>query len=196
MPTAVYIGHSYIARMGQMLQDDPYLQNGPPDLRWRFVGRGGAKLSPYAPAHKNIFNLVWEVASWCPDIVYVHCGENDLGEMHPYDIAERLIQLIHDIIHTCRPNAVVISHLTPFPKLSSLGMKTRMVNHRLRVYCRNRDNFPPFVHVRMWKHRIGIAGPDRLRWYSRDDIHLNYEGMRRYIRSSGTAVSRTWLAWC
>ena len=190
MPVAVVVGHSYVRRLEDVLRERPHLQNGRPDVRLEFVGIGGARLDPRVRDHRQIFDYVADVASFRPDIVFLHIGENDLRTVHPEDIVGDIIELVRRIADACSPAAIVIGQLTKFPKHAFGSTRTKYINRALEAYFSRRSRQPPRTDVSVWWHRIGIFGPGRARWYARDDIHLNTAGMVKYRKSVCTAISR------
>lgn len=198
MPKAVIFGHSYVRRLGEALAEHPEWHNGRPDLIWECVGVGGASLNPTAPENKLIFHHVHRLADMRPDVVFIHIGENDILTMNQDEIWRKIVQLVECVSAVARPRAVVIGQLTKFPAQGEAGAKSKHINKRLKMYCHGEKylSHNGGADVSVWKHRIGLFGPNRLRRYARDGVHLNSEAMREYAHSVGTAVNKAYNKHC
>jgi len=178
--------------MENLYREQPSICNARYNIRWRFVPVGGAKIDPRINTDKNLFNYIDQVAVHHPDIVYLHVGENDLRTLHHRVIVERIIYLAEKIAEACHPREIIISRLTVFPVNDDLADISKHINTRLERYFRVQSSQPQFTHISLWKHKMGIFGENRLRWYGPDDVHLNAEGQAKYTLSAGAAANYVW----
>lgn len=198
MPKAMIFGHSYVRRLGEVLEEHPDWRNGRPELTWNCIGVGGASLNPAAAEEKLIFRHVYKLANTHPDVVFLHIGENDIVTMDKDDIWRKIVQLVECISAVAHPKAVVIGQVTSFPAQGEAGAKSKHINKRLKMYCcgERYQSHNGGAHISIRKHRIGIFGPNRRRKYARDGVHLNHETMREYAHSVGTAINQAYNEHC
>jgi hypothetical protein len=86
---ATRVGHSYVARLERGFREGRFVARGPRGLRYNFIGVGGGRVYPPG-SYKSMFRSVEEIRRRRPEIVFLHCGENDIGtpEIDYYDIVE------------------------------------------------------------------------------------------------------------
>lgn len=184
----VLLGHSYVRRLKELLTRRPRMRNIAPEVQPHFIGIGGARLS--LQGDKSIFRSSYlnNVRAANPEVIYIHIGENDLRSMAADLIVDRIVLLVRRLIDDCHPRAVIVSQLTVFPCNEDLSHLSRYVNQELVGYYEQHQ--PQDCLVRVWRHEIGIFGPNRRSRY-RDEAHLNDDAMERYSRSVGTVINRT-----
>lgn len=192
MRTAVLLGHSYVRRLGELITNRPDLRRGSRNLQWKFLGVGGAKVGPHAPRNRDIFQWVRRASQYHPDIVYLHVGENDLHTTDNNLLVERIIELVHQVVAVCNPQTVILSQLTAFPANADVSGYSYRANRKLKEYFDAHHNQIRNTYIKFWKHTFGIFGPNRLRWYSDDDVHLNHAGLIEYAESVGTILGRAY----
>ena len=156
------------------------------------LGRGGCKNSSDGARGRDIFEQVRRAAQYHPDIIYVHAGENDLRDVDNDLLIQRLIELVHYIVATCEPQTIILSQLTNFPANSSVSGYSYRANVKLNEYFDRHGHYIHNTYVKVWKHTTGIFGPERLRWYAADDVHLNEAGLTAYAGSVCTIVNRAY----
>lgn len=188
---ATIVGHSYISRLHQGFQEGRFIPRGPQGLRYNFIGIGGARVYPPG-GYKSIFRQIDEIQSRNPDIVFLHIGENDIGahgvEIH--QIEEHLIRLIETIVRRCRPKVMIVGQLTQFPAHWRHGTAAKVITRRIQQYVADRNHHLGNTKLKVWEHQIKINGVNGGRFFDRDDVHLNTEGMERYYHSVTAAVGR------
>jgi lysophospholipase L1-like esterase len=192
MMKAVLFGHSYIRRMRDAIEDCPRLWTGPGprDLVLKYVCKGGMQLNP-AAGEFSAYAYLEEVARQRPDIIFIHLGENDLGQASRGRILEWLIDLVEALCTSCRPRKVIISQMTLFPTLERYASDSYWINERLRNWYKvpaAPDHPLAAVQFKVWYHRIGIFGANRRQYYAGDNVHLNSLGLERYCRSVSATV--------
>ena len=193
MPNAVLVGHSYVRRLAELLNEEPGLKNGPQELTWKFIGIGGPTIDPDQPDHRNIFHYLPKIAELQPWVIYVHLGENDLRTMSPAKMIENFRVLIERLTIACRPKKIVVSHLFPFPANQELRETVDHINQHLDLSCKT--GFPDLLPTRVytWYHTVGARSESQSFVYQ-DGVHLRRETMEKYCHSVGTAVSRQYNA--
>ena len=189
--TATVVGHSYVARLHQGFENGRFVPRGPENLSYNFIGVGGAKVYPTG-CYKSMFRVVDQVKSRRPDVIFVHCGENDIGTegVTPQMIVTQMIRLMGELARQCRPRVLIVGQLTKFPAHSRYGDIAEWVTGELMNYVKEIRHHIGSTKVKIWKHTIGINGVERGKYFDRDDIHLNEEGMRKYYHSVTAAVGR------
>lgn len=181
---ALLVGHSYIKRFQQLVENGSYQPRGPEGMNVQYIGVGGGRLTQ-PPDNKNLFSCLEQIEQIRPNVVYIHLGENDLQRpgVTAEGVYQAIIQMVECLVDRCHPHTIVISQLTRFPATPHLDQEVFWINRRLQAYCDVPDNQPPGTTILMWKHHIGIAGDARLKNYSLDHVHLNENGFRKYCRS-------------
>jgi len=115
------VGHSYVRRLDENMRRTPGKENLGYDTERvviRCVGRGGAALRP-GDRGRCFLSVLSEALVPCPNIIFVHIGENDLMQRSPPDISAAIIALIEYITAVCHPAVIICSELFPFPRLSA-----------------------------------------------------------------------------
>jgi len=133
-------------------------------------GVGGARLGSRAQTEE----MVSEVASHYPHIIFVHMGENDLGSSTPSQIVRDLLDFVSRLGRRCRSH-IIVGQLINFPTNRHLTDTVDEINGRLR------RNMPP--GHRLWRHESGL-------FHTQNVFHLNDLGNSRYWRSIRTTVGR------
>ena len=188
---ATVIGHSYVARLHRQFENGTFVPRGPEGLFYNFVGVGGARVCPPG-GYKSLFRQVSEVKRRQPDIIFLHIGENDIGVegVETCDIVEQIIRLVEMMIRECKPRVMLIGQLTEFPAHSRYGHVAKEVTRRLLQYVTSRNHRFENTKLKAWLHDIKINGVNGGRFFDRDDIHLNPQGLRNYYKSVMAAVGR------
>ena len=153
------------------------------------LGRGGARVRPMAPRVRDIFEQVRRAVQYHPDTIYAHAGENDLRDVDNDLLIQRLIELVHHIVAVREPHIIILSQLTNFPANSDVSGYSYRANVKLNEYFDSHGHDIRNTYVKVWKHTTGIFGPERLRWYAADDVHLNEAGLTAYAASVSTIVN-------
>jgi lysophospholipase L1-like esterase len=177
-------GHSFIHRARMMSQQNLGLR----DCDVHFVSRGGGSIILSQDVH-SLYRLVQQVASLRPHIVFIHAGENDLY-LPPPEVVDQLQRLIEYIEARCRPSVILIGQLVLFPRQEHLREQLGWINTQMQEYVRRRNARHSRTRLVFWQHRMGIFGPDRLQLFSSDRVHLNSEGIRRYLSSLRAAIGQ------
>ena len=150
---ATIVGHSYVARLERGFREGRFAARGPRGLRYNFIGVGGGRVYPPG-SYKSMFRSVEEIRRRRPEIVFLHCGENDIGtpEIDYYDIVESMVNLITHIATECQPEFLLVGQLTKFPAHGIRGALARQITKRLEQWAQNRGN-------RVGHTRINIMVP-------------------------------------
>ena len=71
-----------------------------------------------------------------PDIVFFHCGENDVGQdgVDTFEIASQIIRIAEEIVRECHPKVLILCQLTEFPAHERYGRIAKRVTERLLHY--------------------------------------------------------------
>jgi lysophospholipase L1-like esterase len=127
-----------------------------------------------------------------PDIIFLHLGENDIGNhaVGLHHIVEHLIRLIETLVRQCRPRVMVVGQLTRNPAHWRHGTAARDITDQLRQYVASRHHRLGNTKLKVWTHQIKINGVNGGRYFDRDDVHLNAAGMEKYYRSVTAAIGR------
>ena len=188
---ATVIGHSYVRRLHEKFEDGTCVPRGPSELFYNFIGVGGARVCPPG-CYKNISRWIPELKHRNPDLVFLHCGENDIGQegIEIQDIAERLIETLEEIVANCHPRMLIICQLTDFPAHWRYGKAAKAITKRLLQYEAVQRGRIQDTKLKAWIHRIGLNDVHRGRYFDKDNIHLNRKGLWKYCKSVTAAVGR------
>ena len=188
---ATIIGHSYIRRLHEKFEDGTFVPRGPPELFYNFVGVGGARVCP-AGCYKNLSRWIPEVEYRRPDLVFLHCGENDIGQegIDTFDIVEHLIKIIEEIVAKCHPRILIVSQLTDFPAHWRYGRAAKAITERLLHYAAVQKYKIQGTRLKIWIHTIGINDIHRGQYFDKGNVHLNQRGLWKYYKSVTAAVGR------
>jgi lysophospholipase L1-like esterase len=183
------LGHSYIRRLQEYTSSRPQCCNldipqGYASINW--VCAGGACVR-HGMHYRSAYHLLPELGRLAPDVVFVHLGENDLRAMSSSALVSDILDFVGAVIDECHPRIVIISQLTLFLHNDDLSERVKFVNRELERHCTSSQHGTQLIY---WRHRIGIWGPDRQQLYSRDGVHLNSYGMRKYCHSVHRVVVR------
>ena len=178
----VIVGHSFVRRLGDFLRRNygQYFNMGLDFDRAfiTFMHQGGLTVEA---ARRN---LVENIISLAPDIVYIELGSNDLCHPRrgPQEVGDSLQNLANDLIqrgvHFVMLGQVIMRADRAIPRA------TRSYNHKVRqLTSYMSDLFAPGSQMpaRFWRHRgmtytgSRILGPD--------GVHLNQLGHYRLYRS-------------
>ena len=188
---ATIVGHSYVARLERGFEEGRFVARGPRGLRYNFIGVGGGRMHPPG-CYKSMFRSIGGIKGRRPEIVFLHCGENDIGtpEVDYYDIVESMVNLITHIATECQPEFLLVGQLTKFPAHGIRGALARQITKRLEQWAQNRGNRVGHTRIKIWYHDIKINRTTGARFFCPDDVHLNAKGMRNYYKSVMAAVGR------
>lgn len=188
---ATIVGHSYVARLHRQFENGSFVPRGPEGLYYNFIGVGGARVYPPG-GYKSIFREIDEVRRRRPDIIFLHVGENDIGAegVEIRDIVEQLIRLVEVMIRECRPKVMLIGQLTEFPAHWRHGAVAKEITRKMVRYVEDRDHYFEGTKLKVWFHDIKINGVNGGRFFDRDDVHLNPQGLRNYYKSVTAAIGR------
>ena len=189
--TAVVIGHSYVRRLQEQYESGRLPHRGPPELELRFVGIGGGRVSGGGDPRKNLFNYVSEVKSYHPDIIFIQAGENDIPYVSRHQVTQGLLALARALARECQPHTIITGQLVHFPAHDPLGPVSKEINHQLESYHPKRA-LPTEgrTTLRFWRHKAGLYGENRAAYFSRDDVHLNMQGMKKFHNSVMAIVGK------
>jgi lysophospholipase L1-like esterase len=176
------LGHSYVRRLHQFMAhktDRKNLGFNPTDVNVSCLFISGASVRP---GSKSIYQLIDEVSRRRPDIVYIHVGENDVGNVTPDELTSLIVGLRQRINHA----NVIVSQLLPFPRLSGHISTILLVNDFLQRNLDRQDN------TTYWKHRGGfwLRPASRNAVYANDRTHLTANSLQVYWSSVRAAVGR------
>jgi hypothetical protein len=181
----VVIGHSYIRRLAEFMQDNLHRANLGLDHRRVTVhcfGLGGASFRAGNRCIVDHVHTVMSRLSFVPHIVYLHIGENDVMYASTQSLCENLLHLIHLLSRVYHVPITIVSQLLPFPVLEHLRYSVTAANSALEHACRTN------CKIVYWKHRGGFWNSVR-NLYLSDKVHLNATGQLQYWRSVHRAVS-------
>jgi hypothetical protein len=188
---ATVIGHSYVRRLHEKFADGSYVPRGPPELFYNFIGVGGARVYPPG-AYKNIARWIPELKHRKPDIVFFHCGENDVGRegTSTFEISDQIIKIAEEIVKECHPKVLIICQLTYFPAHEPYGEISKRVTERLLQYEKVKRQRIMDTKLKVWTHTIGLNDENRVKYFEKDNVHLNTKGQWKYYKSVVAAVGR------
>ena len=182
----VLIGHSFIRRLGEFMDDNRDRANlnlDPNRVTVHCFGLGGASFRAGSKCIVHYVNTVMSQLTFNPTVVFLHVGENDIMSASPNSLCDNLQSLIHQLSVVYRVPVTVVGQLLPFPVLNSPSWRSSLIAVNLaleRAYRRNRK-------ILYWKHRGGFWNPSR-DLYLRDKVHLDKTGQLIYWRSVHRAV--------
>lgn len=185
------IGHSYIRRLSQYMNDTPGCTNlgfSSEEALVRCFHQGGATLR-LVPDHHWINIQLQPALLFHLSVVYIHVGENDIGSLTGEEMASHMAALVTSIIAGCHPSVVIVSQLLWFPRYEQLPDSVVTFNNRMQQTSQRMNETPDVVEghaatrVVYWRHQFGVWGAGGSGLYLSDGVHLNSTGLRRYYFS-------------
>lgn len=181
------IGHSFIRRLQTYSErsghaSDPYanLRLDRNQFRLSFIGLPGASVN----GARSLQPQLHTIQTIHPDIVFLEIGSNDLCDpnLEPRILAQNVISLARFIHIGYNVQCVVIGSILP-----RVGSTWRSYNTRVIVTNEYLREFSiPEVGLYFWRHR-GFTDCS-VNPFSGDGVHLNPQGMQKYVRSIRWAV--------
>ncbi|KAK3100085.1 hypothetical protein FSP39_014558 [Pinctada imbricata] len=182
------LGHSYIRRLGEFIQDNPDCTNMRLD-RERFNicirGVGGLRVQQLANSREI---LTFDTKQ---DICFIQIGGNDLSNSKTpvHTIVEWIMSFAQFLIQGKEVKSVLIGQLLrrhPWKVGRSYNERVIQTNKLLHRACTQRDD-----NIQFWHHR-GFWDPE-LSFLGRDGVHIRYSKhdqkyMRKYMQSIRSAV--------
>ena len=107
-------------------------------------------------AYKNIARWIPELKHRKPDIVFFHCGENDVGRegASTFEISDQIIKIAEEIVKECHPKVLILCQLTHFPAHEPYGEISKRVTERLLQYEKVKRQRIMDTKLKVWTHTI------------------------------------------
>jgi len=170
----VLLGHSYIRRLRQYIQDNRLQNLLLSEVDLVVQGYGGATITQLR--QRLCSNLVDRA-----DVVFLHIGENDYEGQQPIDAARSIVALAMDLIHMYRVRCVVVSQLVRFPvHVTDWTIRVNQQLQRLIARLEPRN-------IRLWRQRRGFYN-HRSRLFDCRGVHVDPTFMRVYYNAVRRAV--------
>jgi len=122
----VLVGHSYVRRFHQYTRRIRQRNLGFYDVEVRSVFVGGARLHP--PDNDSRRRKIQGVAGYCPDLIFLHIGENDLRLRSRYHILSDILTFVDELARLCSSHIVIVGQLMHFPVNWQLADDVDFVN--------------------------------------------------------------------
>jgi hypothetical protein len=112
---AVLLGHSYVRRLSEYMEADGNRKNlglDPAQVEVRCLALGGATVRD---GGKCVRHLLHDVLAFRSSIIYIHVGENDVGNLSSNSMVSLLLDLVARVKSVREMKWIVVSHSFPFP---------------------------------------------------------------------------------
>ena len=175
------LGHSFIKHLKQFVKSHPddfdldFHISSPVLIRWH--GVGGRTVD------KTLKCDIHVVHSFCPAIVILQLGSNDLVALSPLHVGSALDDFVHFLHKSCRVKVVCVCQTIRRDSAEAFNFKVGTLTRYLRVVL------GPIPYTMFWGHR----GFWKVRgnFYTSDGVHLNSRGQHKLYRSLRGAVLRS-----
>lgn len=173
----VLIGHSYVRRLNYSTSSNLGLHHDQVTVRYCCCGGASVRFS------SSFHTLIRSSLMYCPTVVFIHIGENDIGSMSPVSLAERIISEVTYLLFRRSVPFVVVGQLLVWP--SQRYPDDVLAAHRL---LKAAIEDLPSDRVLYWRHRGFWGGSNRHLLFCDDNVHLSARGILSYSRSLRYAV--------
>ena len=173
------LGHSFVRRLALYSVENKSLHFNLDDDKFNvtFVARGGLKVS-------QLYSFATKVAN--SDIVFLEVGTNDISEVDPMVLGDRVLAYATYLGVMAAVQRVVVSQM--FFRSAELSRFSLREDFNDRVVDYNNymaDAVQSFETVTFWRHRGLWADWSK---YLVDGVHYNQEGNRKYYNSVRGAI--------
>lgn len=193
------IGHSYVRRMADVMEQDLRwfnlgLNSSVNEVEVRSFHRGGATVRLMRD-DRWIHCHLQRALLFRPDIIYLHIGENDLNYVEAPQLADQISALMSYIRSVSHPRVLIVSQLIWFPCNEQLHGKITQINAAIKHSVSQLNDIPaapgcrPTQFVYM-QHQFGVWSSTRVNLFLPDRVHLNPDGMKRYLWSVHNCIGR------
>lgn len=173
VPRVLVLGDSFIRRLSHFLSGHSRKYSADFQLSRRATikwhGIGGRTVAKTIQHDLNV------VKSFCPDIVILQLGSNDLTASDPAHVGSNIddfVRLLHDVYNV---NLIFVCQTIMRQGAATFNRKAKLLTKYLRVVL---EDIP---YAFFWGHR-GFWRPTQ-NVYARDGVHLNSLGQKKYYRS-------------
>ncbi|ELT95376.1 hypothetical protein CAPTEDRAFT_190791 [Capitella teleta] len=184
--SVLVLGDSYVRRLAQHLDAKRRGGLNIPSVTVRYHGLGGARLT--GDRRKTIARYADDVFSRLPsppDVVFLHCGSNELSRSSPHHTARSIAEFSDQLLYRFPSMKIVVGGLLPRwnARYSDFNQRVEITNGLLREECARCTHRKTYSSVKgmKWARRAN---------YCADGVHLSQTGNELLARSLHDAIIR------
>ncbi|XP_033730355.1 uncharacterized protein LOC117320478 [Pecten maximus] len=176
----VILGHSFIRRLRELTEQESAFHNlrlSKEQFKITFRAKGGLTLEKLKSKNELL-------AFHSPDIVFLQIGGNDLGNISPFVLVQRILELVNALLLVNKAKSVIIGQLFwRDPRVSGKTYNDKVIGANQLLAQGTKTS----RRITFWQHRGGFWKRD-LSFLKKDGVHLNPTAQRKYLQSVKAAI--------